>query len=83
MLPRSLSALTLAVCAALLPATAAAQVSRVGDTTTLIAALARGSAVAYDSKNDRYLVVSSQGTGVVHDVPGGHSGAHAHQQSGS
>ena len=27
----------------------------------LIAALARGSAVAYDSKNDRYLVVSSHG----------------------
>ena len=61
MLPRSLSALTLAVCALAVPATATAQVSRVGDTTTLIAALARGSAVAYDSRNDRYLVVSSHG----------------------
>ena len=61
MLPRSLSALTLAVCALAVPATASAQVSRVGDTTTLIAGLARGSAVAYDTKSDRYLVVSSHG----------------------
>ena len=61
MLPRPLSALMLAVCAITLPATASAQVSRVGETTTLIAGLARGNAVAYDHKNDRYLVVSSHG----------------------
>ena len=61
MLLRSLSALMLAVCALAVPATATAQVSRVGETTVLIAAAARGSAVAYDSVNDRYLVVSSHG----------------------
>src|SRR6187402_719540 len=60
MLSRSLSALTLAT-ALVLPSAASAQVTRVGETTTLIAGLARGNAVAYDSKNDRYLVVSSHG----------------------
>ncbi len=46
---------------ALAPATAAAQVSRVAATFALWTAPARGSAIAYDPKNDVYLAVSAAG----------------------
>jgi hypothetical protein len=45
-----------------LASSASAQVSRVGDTFTSIAAPTRGTAIAYDSRNNVYLVASTYGT---------------------
>ena len=61
---RSIAAcLLMAVAAALFPANTFAQVSRLGETLPLWSAGgARGSDVAFDSKNNVYLVVSSFGT---------------------
>jgi hypothetical protein len=54
-------ATALALCFCLPAARASAQVSRIGDTFLAWSASSKGSAIAYDSRNDVYLAVSSHG----------------------
>jgi hypothetical protein len=53
--------IALALCSCLHGTRASAQVSRLGDTFLAWSASAKGSAIAYDSRNDVYLAVSSHG----------------------
>jgi hypothetical protein len=58
---RAASALLLCVCALAAPPPAAADPVRLGETFLVTNAVVRGTAVAYDWKNDVYLVVSGHG----------------------
>jgi hypothetical protein len=60
-LRRTLVLVTLILAALGLPSSAVAQITRLGATFGVIDAATRGNAVAYDSRNDVYLVVGSFG----------------------